>query len=188
MRTAKTLIRLGGCPDWFEASLGALILLVLSWGGSHVTVLDRLWIWLYQFLIIAFSSTLLQIVIWATSWQNLFMLYVSNKDADQPVHPHSLISAFVVRCLDSILSILLNPKFQDSSYRNDPKFSDTQNICCNHSKVWTMWLYHRVMSPNDADGMANSVDPDQTAPLGAVWSGSALFVQAYLSEKLGSLR
>ena len=23
--------------------------------------------------------------------------------------------------------------------------------------------------------MANSVDPDQTAPLGAVWSGSALF-------------
>ena len=31
-----------------------------------------------------------------------------------------------------------------------------------------MWLYHRVMSPNDAGGMANSVDPDQTAPLGAV--------------------
>ena len=31
-----------------------------------------------------------------------------------------------------------------------------------------MCLYHREMSPNDADGMANSVDPDQTAPLGAV--------------------
>ena len=31
-----------------------------------------------------------------------------------------------------------------------------------------MWMYHRVMSPNDADGMTNSVDPDQTAPLGAV--------------------
>ena len=44
-----------------------------------------------------------------------------------------------------------------------------------------MWLYHRVMSPNDADGMANSVDPDQTAPL-----GSALFAQTYLSENLGS--
>ena len=26
----------------------------------------------------------------------------------------------------------------------------------------------RVMSPNDADGMANSADPDHTAPLGAV--------------------
>ena len=43
-----------------------------------------------------------------------------------------------------------------------------------------MWLYHRVMSQNDADGMANSVDPDQTAP--------ALFAKAYLSENLGSLR
>ena len=43
------------------------------------------------------------------------------------------------------------------------------------------------MSPNDADRMANSVDPDQTAPLGAVWSGSALFAQAYLSENLGSI-
>ena len=31
-----------------------------------------------------------------------------------------------------------------------------------------MRLYHRVMGPNDADGMANSVDPDQTAPLAAV--------------------
>ena len=44
------------------------------------------------------------------------------------------------------------------------------------------------MSPNDGDRMANSVDPDQTAPLGAVWSGSALFAQTYLSENLGSLR
>ena len=44
------------------------------------------------------------------------------------------------------------------------------------------------MSPNDADGMANSVDPDQTAPLGAVWFGSALFAQAYLSKNLGSLQ
>ena len=46
---------------------------------------------------------------------------------------------------------------------------------------------YRVMHPNDADRMANSVDPDQTAPLGAVWSGSTLFAQAFLSENLGSL-
>ena len=72
-------------------------------------------------------------------------------------------------------------------YRKFPKYSDTQ-ICCNHSKIWTTWLYHVVMSPKDADGMANSADPDQTAPLGAVWSGSALFAQAHLSENLGSLR
>ena len=54
--------------------------------------------------------------------------------------------------------------------------------------MWAMWLYRRVMSPNDVDGMANSVDPDQTAPVGAVRSGSALFAHAYLSENLGSLR
>ena len=73
-------------------------------------------------------------------------------------------------------------------YRKFPKYSDTQIIYCNTPKIWTMWLYYRVMSPNKAEGMANSVDPDQTAPLGAVWYGSALFAQAYLSENLGSLR
>ena len=31
-------------------------------------------------------------------------------------------------------------------------------------------------------GMTNSVDPDQTAPSGAVWSGSALFAYSILSE------
>ena len=66
------------------------------------------------------------------------------------------------------------------NYHKFPKYSDTQKICSNHSKIWTKSLYHRVMSPNDADGMANSVDPNQTAPV--VLSGSALFAQAYLSE------
>ena len=43
------------------------------------------------------------------------------------------------------------------------------------------------MSPKDEEGIANSIDPDQTAPLGTVWSGFALFAQTYLSENLGSL-
>ena len=34
------------------------------------------------------------------------MEYATNKGADQPVHPRSLISTFVVRCLDSIIPIL----------------------------------------------------------------------------------
>ena len=42
------------------------------------------------------------------------------------------------------------------------------------------------MKPKKAGGIANSVDPDQT-PLGAVWSGSTLFAQAYLSENLKSI-
>ena len=51
-----------------------------------------------------------------------------------------------------------------------------------------MWLYHRVISPNDANEMADSVDPDQNPDQTAVWSESALFAQAYLSENLGSLQ
>ena len=33
------------------------------------------------------------------------MSYANNKCADQPAHPHSLISVFVVRCLDSIITL-----------------------------------------------------------------------------------
>ena len=40
------------------------------------------------------------------------------------------------------------------------------------------------MHLKDADGIGNSVDPDQIAPL---WSGSALFAQIYLSKNLWSL-
>ena len=45
-------------------------------------------------------------IIWATSWVNLFMPYANNKGTDQPVHARSLISTFVVRCLDSIISLV----------------------------------------------------------------------------------
>ena len=40
----------------------------------------------------------------------------------------------------------------------------------------------------DSHAWANSVDPDQTAPLGAVWSGSTLFAihQALLDTSPGS--
>ena len=34
------------------------------------------------------------------------MDYANNKGADQPAHPRSLISTFVVRCLDSMTCIL----------------------------------------------------------------------------------
>ena len=33
------------------------------------------------------------------------MPYVNNKDADQPLHLHGLISTFVVRCLVTIILI-----------------------------------------------------------------------------------
>ena len=34
------------------------------------------------------------------------MSYANNKGADQPGHPRRLISAFVVRCLDSVMSLV----------------------------------------------------------------------------------
>ena len=79
--------------------------------------------------------------------------------------------------------------FWETLYRKFHKYSDTQNICCNHPKSWTRWRFRKVMHPKDAEGIANSVDPDQTAPLGAVWSGSALFAQPDLSvRKLRKIR
>ena len=34
------------------------------------------------------------------------MPYVNNKGADQPAQPHSLISIFIIQCLDSMICIL----------------------------------------------------------------------------------
>ena len=34
------------------------------------------------------------------------MPYANNKDADQPVHPRSLISAIIVHCVDSITPLV----------------------------------------------------------------------------------
>ena len=48
--------------------------------------------------------------------------------------------------------------------------------CWGHSVLQTPALVHREMRPNDADGMANSVDPDRRSSL------------IRLSENLGSLR
>ena len=45
-------------------------------------------------------------IIWASSWENLVLPYANNKGADQPAHPRSLPSTFVVRCLDSIIPLV----------------------------------------------------------------------------------
>ena len=95
------------------------------------------------------------------------------------------------QCQDNLNSALfvLNPyQHQDSRYSKVSKFSDTKIFCCKLPKIQTKKPNLGVFCQNSAKGIANSEDPDQTAPLGAVWSGSALFAQTYLSENLGSLR
>ena len=73
---------------------------------------------------------------------------------------------------------------QHLAYHKLPKYSDTQIIAIIILKFEQCGSsIYRVMSLKNADGMANSVDPDQTAPLEleAVWSGSALFASALRS-------
>ena len=38
--------------------------------------------------------------------KHVYAINANNKGADQPAHPRSPISAFVVRCLDSIMSLV----------------------------------------------------------------------------------
>ena len=50
-------------------------------------------------------------------------------------------------------------------YRKIPKFSDTRKLCCNLPRIQEkrpdLWVFRQ----KDANGIANSGDPDQTAPL-----------------------
>ena len=74
-----------------------------------------------------------------------------------------------------------------SNYLKNPKNLVTRKKnCCNHTKIWRKWLYHRVMCPKDTDRIANTVDPDlaldclhPTLDLGLHclphWSASTLF-------------
>ena len=50
-------------------------------------------------------------------------------------------------------------------YIKIPKYLDTQKVAVIILKL----NYHRVMSPKDAGGMANSVNLDQTAPSSLIW-------------------
>ena len=45
--------------------------------------------------------------------------------------------------------------------------------------------YNKVSKRCGRNDNANSVDPDQTAPIEVVWSGSAPFAYAYVCQKLG---
>ena len=69
-----------------------------------------------------------------------------------------------------------------STYRKNSILWDTSNNCHNCPKNRKVWCNIALMHPKDADGMANSIDPDQTASSEAVWSWSALFAETYLSQ------
>ena len=49
-------------------------------------------------------------------------------------------------------------------YRKTYENGTPKNNYRSYSKTETVWFYNAVMRPEDADGMAKSVVPDQTAP------------------------
>ena len=106
-RTAKTLIRLGECACWSESLLVAhfvgfiMLGLIYKCNLSYNMFVFAFCIW--KFIHINQKNLSSHAcIIWAMSWENLFMPYANNKDADQPAYLCSLIR-FVVRCLDSII-------------------------------------------------------------------------------------
>ena len=109
----------------------------------------------------------------------------TTKGADQPGYPRCLISAFVLRCLDSIFLVSISKI--SSLYLASA--ADQANLSLHWSHFFSWWGSFeletpRVMGPKVVKAMTNSVDPHQTAPSGAVWSGSILFAQAYLSVRI----
>ena len=76
-----TGLALNSCQTWkFPAALPVVTHSILSWRNT--------------------------LPIWVTSWENLFMPNANNKGADQPAHPRSLISTFVVHCLNSVIPLV----------------------------------------------------------------------------------
>ena len=73
-------------------------------------------------------------------------------------------------------------------YRKNSKNWDTLNYYRDCPTNGIVGFYSAILRSKDADRITNRVDTDQTAPWGAVWSGSALFAQTYLSQYFKLLR
>ena len=50
------------------------------------------------------NPNICKIMIWASMQENPSSWFPNNKGTDQPAHPRSLISAFVIRLLECIIS------------------------------------------------------------------------------------
>ena len=84
---------------------------------------------------------------------------------------------------DTVAALQALAKFA-YGYRKIPKNWDTQKIYYNHPKIQTKWLYQRVIYSKEAEGMANSVDPDQEQSD----LGLHCLSRSFCQKNLGSLR
>ena len=125
---------------WAWQSLGSLIVLRAH---SGLIQLGRCPIW-------SESSLVAQVILFVLSCCGSFFLWAARLE----------INLIKLRHWLSFLPPI------NYYYCKNPKNSNTRKICCNHPKIWTRWLYHRVMYPKVAGSIANCVFSDQTADLG----------------------
>ena len=100
--------------------------------------------------------------------QQLFRMKHPQVKGQTPMESQEAARVFRATCNDDVILMSCLHCKENSEYRNVPKFSGARHLCCNLSKIQTkrpnLWVFHQ----KDANGIANSGDPDQTAPLGAV--------------------
>ena len=142
MRPAKTQISLGICPVWSESSLcaqwvakGLIFLHADSEDSDQTRRMPRL-IWVF-----AGRTVILLVLSWGGSFIKCDCILL-------PAQTDTFCDCNILT-RNITVSIL---KIQ------------TLETCCNYPKIWTVGFFHRVLCPKDTDRMANSVDPDQTAP------------------------
>ena len=134
-----------------------VILLVLSWGGSSVKECEPVTTWPTCCQELSYSKIM-------CARRRPRSAYIYAKSDQSSWHPigsqWSNASCVLVpksELLQVNLIIVTTCLLISYVYRKFPKYLDIKKIWSNHSKIWPTWLYHRVMSPNDADGMASSL-------------------------------
>ena len=78
---------------------------------------------------------------------------------------HSIEVGYTSSKDNPVCSELCISNLQNETYRKVPKFSDARKLCCNLPLIQTNKPNLRISSQNNENGIANSEDPDQTAPL-----------------------
>ena len=109
-----------------------------------------------------------------------------NKDSDQLRGNREADQHLCFRFIDSTIPLLPKSEISNlwpSSVAVQPGLCGTWSETPKTGFLRTRlkWLYLSMMLPKDADSIANSEDPDLTAPVEAVVCRSALFAQTHLS-------
>ena len=95
-------------PPW--STLVKILKASIARRGSNVPVMVFITNLLLHYNTCKTNKGINDFMIWALTRENLSSEFVNNKGADQPVHLHRLISAFVIRLLESMISILASSK------------------------------------------------------------------------------